>query len=178
MKLEDKMKKKSDDQLLDIIILKSFKYDHNTINAAQNELVKRDIPNLEEVKDKIIRDNFKDLDQLRDDELIQYIVKLKLDQKKSLKEIKQILFFGKVPNHRTEKLLHSISDIVNDEGEFSEFNKKDLIFGSLWFFGGIICTAISYTSASPGGSYVVTWGAIIYGAMKINNSGIINLNEH
>ena len=94
MKLEDKMKKKSDDQLLDIIILKSFKYDHNTINAAQNELVKRDIPNLEEVKDKIIRDNFKDLDQLRDDELIQYIVKLKLDQKKSLKEIKQILFFG------------------------------------------------------------------------------------
>jgi hypothetical protein len=178
MALEEKMKKKSNEQLFDIIILKSFKYDLNTINAAQNELIKRDIPNLQEIKEKIIRDNFKDLEQLRDDELIQYILKLKLEHKLSLKEIKQILFFGKVTNHRTEKLLHSISDIVNDDGEFSEFNKKELITGALWFFGGIIFTAISYTSASPAGTYVVTWGAILYGAMKINNSGIINLKEH
>jgi hypothetical protein len=41
--------------------------------------------------------------------------------------------------------------------------------GLLWFFGGCLVTAFTYISAakSPyGGSYVVAYGAIIYGAIQ------------
>jgi hypothetical protein len=47
--------------------------------------------------------------------------------------------------------------------------KRKIIFGCLWFFGGLAVTAITYAAASGngGGTYVVTWGAIIFGAVDI-----------
>lgn len=47
--------------------------------------------------------------------------------------------------------------------------QRDMMVGGLFCIGGILITAISYSSAasSPtGGSYVVTWGAIIFGAIQ------------
>ncbi len=44
---------------------------------------------------------------------------------------------------------------------------KDMLFGALWLFGGIIVTAVTYSSASSGGGrYVVAYGAIIFGAIQ------------
>lgn len=43
---------------------------------------------------------------------------------------------------------------------------KDMIFGALWFFGGIIVTVATFSAASNGGTYVVAWGAIIFGAIQ------------
>lgn len=46
--------------------------------------------------------------------------------------------------------------------------QKDLIFGAVWLFGGLIVTAVSYSAASQGGgSYVVTTGAIAYGLVRL-----------
>jgi hypothetical protein len=39
--------------------------------------------------------------------------------------------------------------------------------GGLWLAGGLAVTAFSYGSAGPGGRYVITTGAIIYGAYRI-----------
>jgi hypothetical protein len=46
---------------------------------------------------------------------------------------------------------------------------KNMLVGGLWCLGGILVTAATYGAASNnpnGGSYVVAWGAIIFGAMQ------------
>ena len=44
---------------------------------------------------------------------------------------------------------------------------KNMIFGGLWFVGGSLVTAFTYGAASDGGSYVVAWGAIIFGGGQL-----------
>lgn len=57
------------------------------------------------------------------------------------------------------------------ESEDSEKDKskagRDMLFGALWFVGGLIVTLATYSSASEGGGrYVVAYGAIIAGAFQ------------
>lgn len=47
--------------------------------------------------------------------------------------------------------------------------KTRMLHGALWCFGGILVTVLSYASAasSPfGGTYIVAWGAILFGAVR------------
>jgi hypothetical protein len=54
---------------------------------------------------------------------------------------------------------------------------KDMLYGALWCIGGTIVTAITYSAASEGGgSYVVAWGAIIFGLVQFIK-GAINSNK-
>ncbi len=61
----------------------------------------------------------------------------------------------------------------NDDGK-KERARKDMIYGGLWFFGGIIVTLVTYSSASGGGSYVVAWGAILFGGIQFFR-GVANM---
>jgi len=47
-----------------------------------------------------------------------------------------------------------------------EAGKKNMLYGALWCIGGIGVTAATYSAASGGGRYVVTWGAIVFGAIQ------------
>jgi hypothetical protein len=47
-----------------------------------------------------------------------------------------------------------------------EAGQKNMLFGALWCIGGIIVTAVTYQAAIGGGSYVVAWGAILFGAIQ------------
>ena len=42
----------------------------------------------------------------------------------------------------------------------------NMIFGALWCVGGIAVTAATYSAAEGGGTYVVAWGAIVFGAVQ------------
>jgi hypothetical protein len=45
--------------------------------------------------------------------------------------------------------------------------RRNMLVGFLWCAGGLAITAITYSSASgSGGTYVVTWGAIIFGGFQ------------
>jgi hypothetical protein len=51
----------------------------------------------------------------------------------------------------------------------SAAGKKNMLYGLLWCIGGAIVTAATYQMAanSPnGGSYVVAWGAIVFGGIQ------------
>jgi hypothetical protein len=39
--------------------------------------------------------------------------------------------------------------------------------GLLWCIGGIIVTSLSYEAARNGGTYLVTWGAILFGGIQV-----------
>jgi len=43
---------------------------------------------------------------------------------------------------------------------------RDMVVGGLWCGGGILVTAATYSSAAGGGSYVVAWGAILFGGLQ------------
>jgi hypothetical protein len=47
-----------------------------------------------------------------------------------------------------------------------EAGQKNMLFGALWCIGGTAVTVLSFASAKPGGSYVLAWGAIIFGAVQ------------
>lgn len=47
------------------------------------------------------------------------------------------------------------------------FAQKELLKAGLWLGGGLILTGVTYSAASGGGAYVVFWGAIVYGAIKL-----------
>jgi DnaJ-like protein len=44
---------------------------------------------------------------------------------------------------------------------------KMLAIGMCWLIGGLVITGIAYNAAPAGGTYIVTWGAILYGAYQI-----------
>tara|TARA_B100000609_G_C17140062_1_gene395040 strand:- start:472 stop:840 length:369 start_codon:yes stop_codon:yes gene_type:complete len=44
--------------------------------------------------------------------------------------------------------------------------KKDMLFGALWCVGGIVVTVGTMSTASGGGTYVVAWGAILFGGIQ------------
>jgi hypothetical protein len=48
-----------------------------------------------------------------------------------------------------------------------EAGKKNMLVGSLWCGGGLLVTAITYSTAAGGGTYVVTWGAVIFGGIQL-----------
>lgn len=60
--------------------------------------------------------------------------------------------------------------VENLERQISEAKrgkaKKDMLYGGLWFFGGLIVTLVSLSAASGGGTYVVAYGAIIFGGIQ------------
>jgi|GEM_PF-2186868 len=43
---------------------------------------------------------------------------------------------------------------------------KNMLVGGLWLIGGLLVTALTYSASSGGGTYVVTYGAIIIGAVQ------------
>lgn len=47
-----------------------------------------------------------------------------------------------------------------------EAGRKDMVIGGLMCVGGIIVTAASYGAAPAGGTYLVAWGAIVFGAFR------------
>lgn len=55
-----------------------------------------------------------------------------------------------------------------------ERGKKDMLYGALWCIGGIIVTVATYSAASNGGTYIIAYGAIIWGAIQFFK-GLINV---
>jgi hypothetical protein len=47
-----------------------------------------------------------------------------------------------------------------------EAGTKNIVIGALWCVGGIVVTAATYQMASGGGTYVVAWGAILFGGIQ------------
>jgi hypothetical protein len=47
-----------------------------------------------------------------------------------------------------------------------EASNKDMLYGALWCIGGIVVTVATLSAASGGGTYVVAWGAILFGGIQ------------
>lgn len=45
--------------------------------------------------------------------------------------------------------------------------RKQMWIGAAWVAGGVLVTVISYAVASRGGTYLLAWGAVIFGAYDL-----------
>lgn len=59
-------------------------------------------------------------------------------------------------------LVAARSDAIRGAGN------KNMLYGALWCVGGLVVTVWTYSAAasSGGGTYVVAWGAILFGAIQ------------
>ncbi|CAN5195288.1 hypothetical protein BH09BAC1_BH09BAC1_21950 [soil metagenome] len=46
---------------------------------------------------------------------------------------------------------------------------RDMVIGGAWCVGGMVITLITYSMSSGGGTYIVAWGAILFGAVQFIN---------
>jgi len=54
--------------------------------------------------------------------------------------------------------------------------KRSIIWGLVWGMGGLLATLVGYNIAQGGGTYLVFWGAIIWGGFKVF-VGIVDLSS-
>lgn len=87
------------------------------------------------------------------------------NQKKSAAKVRNDLVEKGIPKEEAAKI---VKDIQNEIFEAkSAAKRKNMIYGGFWLGGGLIVTVVSYMATGGEGSYVVTWGAMIYGAFLL-----------
>ena len=60
------------------------------------------------------------------------------------------------------------SQLAAPENPARTLAERRMLFGALWCIGGVFVTAITYMAASGpgGGTYIVAWGAIVFGGIQ------------
>ena len=77
-----------------------------------------------------------------------------------------------------EKAANHVIDDINSQvvDDTKKRGQKNMVWGAIWCVGGIIVTAATYSAAEGGGTYVVAWGAILFGAIQFFQ-GLIQANK-
>jgi hypothetical protein len=163
----DQMAKCSNEELLKMTIIEAFKYQEFAIVAAVLELNKRKIPDLEELKSRMISENFKDLANYSDSDLKEYVLSLKFKFKKNDKEIYHILKMGNLHEDKSIAIIEEFDNLVKKNN--TDKSDKNKLIGAILFIGGISFTLLTFDSAREGGAYYVAYGAIIFGVIKFFN---------
>lgn len=96
--------------------------------------------------------------------ICRYTAKKLILAKKSPAEIRQALIEKGMDGNSADLLISNLSYELNNEKKESAM--RNMRQGGLWCVGGILVTVITYSAASGGGTYVVAWGAILFGAIQ------------
>ena len=86
------------------------------------------------------------------------------NQKKSVEETKAALIENGLNSEDADVVINNLQNQYNKEKK--EAGNKNMLYGALWCVGGILVTVLTYSAASNGGTYVVAWGAVIFGAIQ------------
>ena len=64
-------------------------------------------------------------------------------------------------------------EITRQEREGAQ---KNMLWGGLWCAGGILVTVATYSAASSGGTYLLAWGAILFGGVQFVK-GLVDISR-
>ena len=86
------------------------------------------------------------------------------NQKKSVEETKAALIENGLRAEDADVVIANLQNQYKQEKR--EAGNKNMLYGALWSVGGLLVTILTYSAASDGGTYVVAWGAVIFGAIQ------------
>lgn len=86
------------------------------------------------------------------------------NQKKSIEETKVALIENGLRAEDADVVIANLQNQYKQEKR--EAGNKNMLYGALWCVGGLLVTILTYSAASDGGTYVVAWGAVIFGAIQ------------
>ncbi|MCM1300832.1 MAG: hypothetical protein NC250_00130 [Alistipes senegalensis] len=75
-----------------------------------------------------------------------------------MKETEERAFDAETPENNAEEIVRD--DTLNKA-------RKNMVYGALWCLGGLLVSELSYRFTESGGRYVITTGAIIWGAVQM-----------
>ncbi|WP_306641195.1 hypothetical protein [Sanyastnella coralliicola] len=114
-----------------------------------------------------------ELSQEKYDKLRAYAVKSVIEYDSSPEEVVRVLEKGGMTPEQAQGVIQEMKD-ANIFNMKRQVEKKDrgaayrkIAIGALFLVGGLIITILTYANASGGGRYVITYGAIIWGAIKL-----------
>lgn len=107
-------------------------------------------------------------EQIDQQELVNQIYGFTADmlfnQKKSVEETKAALIGNGLKPEDADIVISNLQNQYKQEKK--EAGNKNMLYGALWCVGGLLVTFLTYSAASNGGTYVVAWGAVIFGAIQ------------
>lgn len=86
------------------------------------------------------------------------------NQKKSVEETKAALIENGLRAEDADVVIANLQNQYKQEKR--EAGNKNMLYGALWCVGGLLITILTYSAASDGGTYVVAWGAMIFGVIQ------------
>ena len=86
------------------------------------------------------------------------------NQKKSIEETKAALIENGLRAEDADVVIANLQNQYKQEKR--EAGNKNMLYGALWCVGGLLVTILTYSAVSDGGTYVVAWGAVIFGAIQ------------
>jgi len=158
------MSKNSNEVLLKIIIVNRFTYTPEAVEAAEIEISKRKINNLDEIKQRYISSNFQNFQEASLEQLNAICLNYKVEHKKKDAEIVYILEMGGIDYKTAKKIVNDLV-LVQEEIDFKNAD-NDMLIGGIALAIGLVVTIFTFLNSANTGSYVVAWGAIIYGGMR------------
>lgn len=116
-------------------------------------------------------------DQQNDDQqnavnqIYEYAAYLMVSEKKDAFETQKALIEQGLDEESASIVVSNLEQQIKEAKK--EGANEDIMYGALWCVGGLIVTAVTYSAASGGGTYVVAWGAILFGAIQFIK-GLVN----
>lgn len=104
-------------------------------------------------------------------QIYEYAALLMVNQNKDAYATKQALMEKGLDEESASVVVTNLEQQIKDAKK--EKANRDMLFGALWCIGGIVVTAVTFSAASGGGTYVVAWGAILFGAVQFIK-GLVN----
>ncbi|MCA6362405.1 MAG: hypothetical protein IM638_05165 [Bacteroidetes bacterium] len=80
--------------------------------------------------------------------------------------IYEILTENGIPPQTAQHLVQKALKETDPETGEASTGGRDMLIGGLWIAGGLIITIGTYSMASNGGTYFITYGPIIYGVIR------------
>lgn len=99
------------------------------------------------------------------DQIYDYAANLMINEKRSATETVNALVDQGLNTEQASTVVANIMQHIKTAKKSS--GGKNMLFGALWCIGGTIVTAATYSAvAETGGTYVVAWGAILFGGIQ------------
>lgn len=98
-------------------------------------------------------------------QLYEFVAEQLLTKKQTAAEVQTTLIEKGIDQETAKKIVVAVEKQIQSAKKHQ--SNRNMLFGALWLVGGIVVTAITYSVAEPGGTYVVAWGAIAYGLYKL-----------